>query len=269
MSTKRVRVILLGFLALLAATSFDTSTAYGAAGPFWHHRAKGGEGAGEKIEEKAPEEFTGEGSSPIFIGEIASTKIEITAKSVQAKGIIYNNAEQGQGKLLQKYHGLRLEKPVLNGCEVRLGTNNELKITGHLAWKWDGTEKQLKNQMSQKKLGQAPSGVALADEISAGTTELPNGTITTITLIGSGCGVLAGTFEIRGSITAEAKPHNLEEWSTHATVIFGLGDREIHFWNGKEFIGTSLGLTFGGNPASYKGLAEGFAAKQEVAVFEK
>src|ERR1700679_3667376 len=99
---------MVGFLALLAVGSFGASAAFGEAGPFWHHRAKGGEGTGEKIAETSAEKFSGEGGEQKLTGTIGSTGIEITAKSVQAKGIIYNNALQGQIKVLLVYHEPKL-----------------------------------------------------------------------------------------------------------------------------------------------------------------
>ncbi len=40
-------------------------------------------------------------------------KVEVTSKSVQAKGILYNNALQGQFKLLLKGHEPKLVRPEL------------------------------------------------------------------------------------------------------------------------------------------------------------
>jgi hypothetical protein len=259
------RTIMLGFLTLLAIGSFGASAAYGEAGPFFHHRAIGGKGEGEKIEQPADEQFQGEGGQQILDGELAGTKIEMVANSVQAKGIFYNNVLQGQFKLLQKYHEPKLVKPELKGCEVKLGTNNELTLFGHLAWKWQGTREELTEQPQKN---QKPSGIGLPGEIETGATALPKGTITDITLSGAGCGVLAGKFEIKESISALAKPANLGEWSTTVVVTFS-GWKELHFWNGKENIGVTQGLTFGGNPASYTGSSTVKAAAQEVAVFEK
>jgi hypothetical protein len=264
MSINLARTVVLGFLALLAVGSFGASTAYGEAGPFFHHRAIGGKGEGEKVEAKSPETFSGEGGEQVMTGTIAGSGIEITAKSVQAKGILYNNALQGQAKLLQKYHEPKLVKPTLK-CEVKMGENNELKVFIHLAWKWNGTTKQLEepSQGNQK-----PTGVGVPNEIASGSERLPEGSFTTITLSGTGCGVLSGSFKINGSISAFPKPANVEEWSKKVAVVFP-GWKQMHFWNGKTFIGVETGLTFAGNPASYNGQSEVSTAAQEIAVFEK
>src|ERR1700730_18812789 len=99
---KRITAIVLGLLTLLIVGMFAASAAYGEAGPFWHHRNNAKEGAGSKIEEKSPENFSGEGGEQTFNPEIAGTKLELTSKSVQAKGILYNNNLQGQMKGLGK-----------------------------------------------------------------------------------------------------------------------------------------------------------------------
>jgi hypothetical protein len=258
------RYLLPGLLAALTAL-LTPGAAFAEAGPFWHHREVGGMGNGMKIEEKSPESFNGEGGEQVFNGELSGTKVEIVAKSVQAKGIVYNGALQGQFKLLLKGHEPKLVKPELKGCEVKLGENNELKAEGHLAWKWNGEKKQLEEQPQAL---QKPSAIATPAPIEAGATKLPEGSFTTVSLKGSACGVLAGTFKASGSASALPKPANLEEWSTTLTIAFP-GWKQLHFWNGKEFIGSSVGLTVGGNPATITGSAVSKAAVQEIAAFEK
>jgi hypothetical protein len=265
-SIKQACGVVLAFLALLTVGFFGASAAYGEAGPFWHQRSIGKKGNGVKIEEKAPESFSGEGAEQILIGDIGSEEVEITARSVQAKGTIYNNALQGQFKLLQKYSEPKVVKPVLPGCAVKLGTNDELRIFGHLAWKWNGQKKQLEEKPQAE---QKPSGVGVPDEIVPGETKLPEGTITEVSLTPSKeCGVLTGIFPVKGSISAFPKPDNLEEWSTSVVIVFP-GWEELHLWNGKESIGVGPGLRFAGNSAGYKGQSEVSTKLQEVAVFEK
>lgn len=259
------RHLLLGLLALLLVAAAVPGAAFAEAGPFWHHRAVGEKSNGMKIEEKSPEDFSGEGGEQVFISKISGTEIEVTSKSVQAKGILYNNALQGQFKMLLKGHEPKLVRPALSGCEVKVGENNEIKTEGHLAWKWNGEAKQLEEQPQAL---QKPSGVVTPGPIEAGATKLPEGSFATVAFKGSGCGVLVGTFKVNGSASALPKPANLEEWSTTLAIAFP-GWEKLHFWNGKAFIGTSVGLTLGGNPASIKGSATSKAAVQEVAAFEK
>jgi hypothetical protein len=265
-SIKLTRAIVLGFLALLTVGSFGASAAFAEAGPFWHSRAKGGTGNGVKIEEKAPEQFNGEGAEQILKGTIAELATEITAKSVQAKGIIYNNnALQGQIKVLLIYHEPKLVKPIEEGCEVKIGTNNEVKAEGHLAWKWNGTKAQLEEK--QQKVTQKPDIIFTPAPIKAGETKLPEGKFTEITL-GKSCGVLVGTFAVKGSQSVTTKPANIEEWSTTLTTIFP-GWKQQHFWNGTEFVGVEPGLVFGKNTATLTGSVESQSAVNEISVFEK
>jgi hypothetical protein len=112
-------------------------------GPYWHHRASSKEEGGA-IEEGTPETVTGEGGEQKFKGKIDGELVEIVAKSTQVKGTIFNNALQGQATGQITYNQLKLVKPeILKKCGVTLGTNNTVKVTGHLVWKWDGDANQL------------------------------------------------------------------------------------------------------------------------------
>src|ERR1700686_1316488 len=147
------------------------------AGPFWHHRS-GGKGEGEKIESKSPESVSGTGGEQILTGEVAGTKVEIATKSVKVTGIIYNNTLQGQAKIVQKYEEPKLVKPALKECIVKIGASNETKSEAHLA---------------------TPGMIFTPLPIESGAKELPKGTFTEIALTGSGCGVLAGKFAVKGN----------------------------------------------------------------------
>jgi len=265
-SISRMRVAALGVLALLLACSLAATPAFAEAGPFWHHRNNAKEGAGSKIEEKSPESFQGEGGEQKLKGTISGLAVEGAAGSVQVKGIIYNNTLQGQTKLKEIVHEPRLVKPELKGCAATIGENNIISVTGHLAWTWNGTKEQL---TEQPQLNQKPDGIGVPAEIAEGATELPKGTFTTITLKGSGCGVLLGTFRIEGSAALEGTPENLEEWARTLTVRIPEGKRKQHFWNGKEFIGVETGLKSASNEASLSGQAKAKSVTQEIAAFEK
>ena len=266
MLIKQIRAVVLGCLAVLSAASLTATAAYGEAGPFWHHRANSKEGLGSKIEEKAPETVTGTGGEKILFGSIAETTVTITSKSLQVKSILYNNALQGQLKLTVKLNEVRLVKPELKGCEVKVGENNEYKAEGHLMWKWNGEKGQL-SELPVKE--QTHDMVLTSTPIEAGATELPKASLTTISLKGSGCGVLVGTFKVGGSIAAVTTPAGLEEWSPQLTVKTP-GPTKQHFWNGKETIGAEPRLEFDNVLAHVEGTAEGKTTSgQEIAVFEK
>jgi hypothetical protein len=268
--TSRIRVLrvsVLGLLAVMLAGSVAAGTASATAGPFWHHRAIGGEGEGSKIEPSAPENFQGESGVQRFIATISSSSIEITSSSAQVKGAIFNTSLQGQAKFQIAFSQPTLVKPALKGCTVVIGEKNIVVSHGHLAWKWNGEKKQLEETTQE---AQKPSMIITPAEIAEGVTELPKGEFTKVSLSGSGCGVLAGTFKVEGSETGFSSPSNVKEWSTKLAVS-GVEGKELpqHFWNGKEFVGVRVGLLFGGNPASIVGQGAGSADQQEVAVFEK
>lgn len=267
MSINRVRAVVLGFMALLAVGSFGVSAASAEPGPFWHHRAVGGEGNGLKIDQPNDENFSGEGGEQTLEGEIGTLKTIITATSVQVKGVIYNNALQGQIKVLLKYHEPKLISPSLVGCEVKIGTNNEVKSEGHLAWKYQGNASEL----TEKPVTvQKPDIIFTPKEILAGETKLPEGTFTEINLFDASgqCGVLKGLHPVKGSLSSLVKPSNLGEWSTTLVTTYP-GWVQQHYWNGSTQITAEPKLIFGTLPATLRGSATSKAEKQEIAVFEK
>lgn len=263
---RRTRSLPLGLLTLLLVAVAAQGTAYAEPGPFFHHRLTGAEGPGTKIEEKSPENFSGEGGEQRLKGSIAGTPIEIVTKSQQVKGFLYNTSLQGQAKTLMIFHEPRLAKPELAGCEVKIGTNNTVKFRVYLTWKWNGTKEQLLANPQRKVQGF--DGIVIDKEIAAGATELPKGQFTTVTL--TKCGVIGGTFSVAGSATApKLVPATLEEWKKELKLAYAEGRLKQHFWNSKEFIGGETGLTFAGNEADLSGEGTLHAAQQEIAVFEK
>jgi hypothetical protein len=263
----RTRALLFGVLAVMLAGSIMAATASAIGGPYWHHRAIGGEGEGAKIESKAPENFKGEGGAQTFKGKIGTTEFEIAAKSEQVKGAIFNNSMQGQIKLELIYNQPELLKPTIAGCVVTVGQKNVVQAKGHLMWKWDGTAAQLKEE---SQAAQVPDLAFTPIEIPEGATELPKGGAFTTITFNSKCGALVGTFNVGGTEAGLPSPSHIGEWSRKLAVSTVEGKELLqHFYNGKVFIGAKLGLELGGNPASLIGQTQTESAQQEVAVFEK
>jgi hypothetical protein len=240
------RVLLLGLLATLLLGSAMTGTAFAEAGPFFFGREVGSKGEGEKLSETKPVEIVGEGAEQVINATVGGTPLEIVTKSISEKGIIYNNALQGQVKLLLAYHEPKLVKPELKGCEVTVGANNEMKIESHLAWKWNGEKSQLEENPQKS---QTPVLVFTPAPIEAGTTKLPEGTFTEVAFKGSSCGVLLGKFAVKGSMAATPNPANIGEFSAEPSATFP-GWKQAHFWNGKESIGAEPALEFAGAKAT-------------------
>jgi hypothetical protein len=266
MSINRIRVIVLGFL-VLAVGSFGASSAYGSPGPFWHHRDGAEKGEGTKIEENSPEAISVLDGEQELAGVIAGTKVVIATTFISGAGIIYNNSMQGQIKLPLTYVGAHLVQPELRSCEVNYGTNDMVSFEGHLAWKWNGEAKQL-GESSQAK--QMTDIIFTPAPLVEGAEKLPEGSFTTITLKGSGCGLLAGKFKVSGSVSALVKPANLSEWTgilRELTITFP-GWKKQHFWNGKTFVGVESISTFAGNPATIAGVNK-TSTPLEIAIFEK
>jgi hypothetical protein len=177
------------------------------------------------------------------------------------------------------YKEPKLVKPELKECAAIVGTNNVLVLKGHLEWKWNGTAAQLTAEPQTKE--QTPELVFTSVEpLQAGTADFrKNGVFTTLTLKGTGCGVLAGTFSDEGSVVGFPN-RKIEEFSrklairttASETINKEAGEGEgflQHDWNGKAFQGIIAGVKFGGNPANIIGQTETESAQQEIAIFEK
>ncbi len=272
MLISRIRAALLGLLAMMLVGSAMAATASAelAPGPFWHHRPVGGKGAGEKIEPKAPENFRGEGSEQKLAGEIASLAVEINSKATQVKGAIFNGPIQGQIKLGIVYVQPELKKPELKGCAVKVGENNTVQVKGYVSWKWDGTANQL-TAANQEAAGQRADFIFSAVEPGE-KEELKEGTFTTVTLSGSGCGALAGTVNVSGSDIGIPN-HEIEEWNKELSVRTLPPQENLfrqHQWNGRlqRFWGHTIPLSLGSKPASLTGQTTVNSEQQEVAIFE-
>jgi hypothetical protein len=278
MLISRIRAMMLGLLAVMLVGSAMAATASAAAGPFWHHRTIGGEGKGEKIEPKAPENFSGMQGVQTLLGEVGGTKVEIASPSASVTGAIFNSPNQGQIKMTITYKEPKLIKPEVKECAVVVGTANVVTVKGHLDWKWNGTPGQLTVEPQSKE--QTPELVFTSVEpLQTSTSDFrKNGTFTTIALKGTGCALLAGTFNVEGSEVGFPN-RKLEEFNKELSVRTTFSEKiksEIgegegflqHDWNGKAFQGIIAGLKFGGNPANLIGQTETEAAQQEIAIFE-
>jgi hypothetical protein len=278
MLVSRARAVMLGLLAVVLAGSVMTATASAVkAGPFWHHRPIGGEGEGSKVEPGAPENFKGTGGKQGFRASISGTPIEFASSSVQVKGAIFNSPSRGQIKAEIIYNQPTLSSPALKECGITIGARNIIVAKGYLTWKWNGTKTQLEESPIKE---QTVDGIFSTIEPSQQKPFVEKidltkaGTFTTISQIGSGCGVLSGTFPVEGSYAAIPN-RKVEEFSRKVSIRV-LEPPEAthvflqHYFDGEEMQGAEVGLKFGGNPAAYfLGQTEIESAQQEVAVFEK
>jgi len=272
-SMLKLRVGLLGLLAMLLLGAFAAAPALAEGGPWWHHREVGGKDEG-KITEQKPEKITGEGEEQILNGKLLGEPIEISAKGLSVTGEIYNNEDQAQAKLHLTYKEPKLIKPKIEHCKVTIGENNTVPVYFHQGWTWNGTVGQLevKPQKAEQKRDWIALPVDLKQQLPVKNheVELPKEEFTKITLSSEGgtC-LLASKDPVDGSVAVEAvSPVGLEAWSTtEEDKIIG-SNTEQHFWNGKEWVGVKIGLTFAGAEATLNGKAKLKTAKQEVALFE-
>jgi hypothetical protein len=266
MSVNRLRAVLLAGFALLAAGSLGASNAYAEAGPFWHHRAVGAKGEGTKIEEKEPEIVKGKSGEQSLESLIGGTKVVVVSpRENPFEDRFFNISWQGQIEQTSEWIHPELTQPSLKGCEVKINNNNQIKTIEHLAWKWNGTKKQL--ELKPQVAEQGWDLVVLPEPMNEGETKLPSGTFATVSLNGEGCGVLRGKYAVKGSVSATSSLQNTEEWSTAAVASYP-GWKQQHIWNGKEFIGVEPALTVDEAPATLRGSVP-TKTTQELAVFEK
>lgn len=272
----RIRAGLLGLLAMMLVGSVVAATASAEGGPYWHHRAVEGKGEGLKIEPNAPESFSGKGGEQILLSSVISeakeVPVEISSSSVQVKGAIFNNENQGQIKLELVYNQPTLRTPKFPECSVTVGEKNIVVVKGHLMWKWNGEKKQLEEK---PQLEQQPDIVftqvePVQQKPFVEKVKFLNGIFTTIGFKGK-CGPLTA-FPITGSEVGIPFPHQLEEWSKKLAVRTMPPQNGIffqHYWDGTGFQGAEIGLSFNNRAASLIGQTEVESAQQEIATFEK
>jgi hypothetical protein len=291
---------MLGLLAVMLVGSVTAGAASAFPGPFWHHRAVGGKGEGEKIEPTAPENFSGKGGVQTLTGKIGSVPIVLTSAATQVKGAIFNTEHQGQIKLVIFYQPPEVK---INGeskpeCIASVGQqgqfSNIVQLKGHLAWKWNGTLAQLEEQPQREQNWDIV--FTQTEPQRQSTTEFPlldlrkaAGVFAEINLKGTTCGVGLGVNKVGGAEVGIPSLTELGKFSKNLnvrTISSGTLPEKVlgtevgkegflqHIWVGlptgeKEFQPLALGLTFASNPASLVGQTETEAAQQEIGVTEK
>jgi hypothetical protein len=278
----KLRVGLLGLVAIVLLGAFSAAPALAEGGPYCWHRGIGEkEAKGLKITGQEPEEIAGRGGVQRL--ENSTLGITIESEQVQVKGILYNNPDQCQAKVLLTYSTPKLVQDA--NCEVKINGTNVVKLFGHQAWKWDGTAAQL---LEKPQTLQHRDWIFLPVELQQGATTLPSGTFSTITITskpGLKCNplFLVNQAKVEGSATAAGfinpqKTVEDQKIGTFGTVeeirVTG-GEGAQHFWNGTKFIGVQTGLEFLGK-AKYVGKFEvtpigkqGKTPPQEIAYFEE
>ncbi len=267
----KLRAGLLGVLALLLLGSLVPAVASAEGGPFWHHRGKGEGGNGVKIEKGSPEKVEGKGGEQKLKTKLGEA-LEITSSSVEVKGTIYNNGLQAQSNLELTYIEPKITTPEsAKGCEVKVGSNNVVKVHGDAAWKYKGNAEELTGKPQRKFQG--IEWIFLPSERVQGETaeEGKGSQFTTITIEGSK--VCPTTLHekqgpVKGSLMGEGQPGGLEEWSTEQTIKTPEGEFWQHYWNGEKFVPWKTGLFFVNEKANLVGTTKVTTASQEVALFE-
>jgi hypothetical protein len=281
-------LVALGAVMLLG--SLSASSAFAVGGPFCHERENSKSVEGKLITEAEPEAFDGGGGEQVLAGKVLGSAITIASRQAQVKGIIYNNPDQCQSKILIDYVEPKVTAPaIFTGCEVKVNTQNSVKLFGHQAWKWAGAKTELEETEPGKI--QHRDWIFLPVELQQGATGLPKTTVpfAIITLSKKGIGTceLAATTEanVTGSASEEGfkltnggePKQGLGEFGTEEEISTTLngGKGPQKFWNGSTWIGVQTGLEFAGAAATEKAafktktIGRQQGAAQEIAYFEK
>jgi hypothetical protein len=270
----KLRAGLLGLMAVLLLGSISVPSAL--AGPYFLTRTAGSKGNGVKIAESAPEAVTGKGGTQRLSGEIGGKAVTLESSEVNIGGKIYNNVDSGVAELELKYAEPKVVG--LSTCKAKIGTNNTVSLIILLVWKWNKTKTQLEepNQSKQFWDGLAIHRIPVlsAKQETEQEIELPKEEFTKISFSAVNCGVLAGSFAVNGSdglVPIPQTPLNTfvtsqEFASAPGGVLF-----DQHWWKytRRAYLGFTVALTFGGNPAKYEGdNTLNAPAGQELAVSE-
>jgi hypothetical protein len=247
----RTRLVLAGLVALLALSSVMAAPVSAFPGPFWRQRPAGTSGNGVKITQSAQEKFQSKGGKSIL--RAPSVGITVTCLESQDKGTIWNNKLQGQGKLQIAFHRCTQTG---NGTNCTVAEPINLSTFFHLAWKWDGSAKQLE-QGNQESLGQKWDVLFTPSEIAEGAEKLSTEEeFVTINFAGT---CTAASSKVLGFESAQPYPTQIGTWTSTVVFVFTPGKHLQHFWNGAKQVGVETGLkAFGLVESTFEGADEGY-----------
>jgi hypothetical protein len=260
----KVRLLVLGLLSMMLFGAVASTSALAEPGPFWHHREVGGKGEGEKIEQKAPEGYTGIVNQSEFVGKIGGTELKLKGEA-QVSGGVWNGPDQGQAKIQVKFFNVVANNIANCTAEVKVPQD----YNAHLMWKYRGFPKELENK-NQILQGQEWDGLVIPQQSKLGPKGPEGKNIFAIITLGSKCGVISGLKgNVEGFTGFNAPQVPLESFSKEPILVFPGGILEQHFWNGQEFVPIRLELTFNNELAKFFSQGPIKFQKQEVGVFEK
>jgi hypothetical protein len=259
----KVRLLVLGLLSVMVFGAF-ASTALAGPGPYWHHRAEGGKGEGEKIEQKEPESYSGSVTQSEFIGKIGGNELKLKGEA-QVSGGVWNAPDQGQAKIQVKFFNVVANG--IAGCTAEVKVPQDYNV--HLMWKYRGNAKELENK-PQVEQGQEWDGLVLPQQSKLSPKGPEGKNIFAIIKMGSKCGVLSGLGgNVEGFTGFSAPQLPVGSFSKAPILVFPGGILEQHFWNGQRFEPIIAELTFNNELAKFFSQGPVKFQKQEVGVFEK
>jgi hypothetical protein len=144
----KIKVLLLGLLAVFAVSSMASTTASALLqGPWWLKQI---EGKQVKIEQKEELQIKSSkiGTAPFKIVSPLGGGTEIKCEKVENKGWIWNGVKQGQDKEELKF--TECTDVYVNCPFVRTATLGQAKVVSELMWKYRGIPGELTEQGTQE-----------------------------------------------------------------------------------------------------------------------
>jgi hypothetical protein len=134
----KVRLLVMGLLAVMALGMVASTAASARPGPFWWHRNAAKEGEGVKLAENAIEQGKGESKETTFSTKVGGTPLTL-AGQIKVKVDIWNVPQQGQIKIQVQFD--EVHPTELPNCNVTVTVPHD--YYGHLMWKYRGNKKEL------------------------------------------------------------------------------------------------------------------------------
>ena len=260
----KVRLLVVGLLAVMAIGMVASTAAMARPGPFWWIRTNAKEGEGKKLAEQSIEQGKGSGTGATFSTTLGGTPLALEGQA-QLKFDIWNVPNQGQIKIQIAFNNVQVIG--MPGCTA--GVQIPEDYIGHLMWKYRGIAKELSQEGTQEENGQewdlvvAPARSILGAHGFTHQGEEPLFAKITILNNTKLCGVLAGqATNVTGVSAFQDQQLKVGVFAKKATVTFPGHEIWQHYWNGSEietlkgelvskvgpaaaFFNGSLGIEFG------------------------
>jgi hypothetical protein len=264
----KVKLLISSLLVVMALGAAAATVALANPGPFLYHREPGKQASQQKIKEQSPEAFEGKGSGMELNATIGGTKVVLVC-TLDAKGSVWNNKTQGQGKASIVYELCKVTN--ITECTATVASEGEYTLL--FVWKYEEFAKELENKQ-QKLQGQKPDtdviprATSLVLNEEGKELEVTKGNFLTVKF--SKCGVFTGLSDKAEGSTAFSFQPEPDQYAKEFKLTFPGSMPKQHAWWPPEqkFIALMQKLDLAGGEAKFSGELPITFASQEVAVDE-